>query len=78
MGVGWKKFLSVYGIKFAGFYLLAFFLLVTFAGASQDFSVFGDIVINVGSGVIFLPFASSLLISAFMLIVFEIYRNIKK
>ncbi len=76
MNINIKKFISVYGIKFAIFYALAFFLLVTFFGRHEFRTFPGDVVINIGESVLYLPFTSALAIAVFFLVIIEIYRNL--
>ena len=77
MGIGWKKFLAKYGLTFFGFYIVAFFLLVTLAN-SREFPTFpGDILINPGSFRIYLPFTSAGAFAVFFLIIIEIYKNMR-
>lgn len=77
MGIGWKKWLSKYGIRFAGLYILSFFLLVTFFGRFGFQTFPGDILIERGTFVLYLPFASAFAFAIFFLIIFEVYKNLR-
>lgn len=76
MNISVKKFISIYGAKFFIFYVLAFFLLVTFFGRFEVKTFPGDFVIPLGENAIYLPFTSSLGVALFFLVVIEIYRNL--
>lgn len=77
MNIGTKKFLARYGLKFAGIYVLGFIVLVTFAGRFKATVFPGDILIQRESFTIYFPFTSSLAIAVFVLIIFEVYKNIR-
>ncbi len=76
MNIGTKKFLARYGLRFAGLYLLAFILLVTFFSRFSFRTFPGDLLIERGDFVLYLPFTSALAFAVFFLVVFEIYKNI--
>lgn len=75
MNISVKKFISNYGIKFGGLYLVAFLLLVTFFGKFKFRTFPGDVLIDNGTFVLYLPFTSALAFAVFFLVIFEIYRN---
>lgn len=77
MDIKWKKFISEYGLRFAGLYLVAFFLLVTFFGKFAFRTFPGDLLIRRGDFVLYLPFTSALAFAVFFLVIFEIYKNMR-
>jgi hypothetical protein len=77
MDINTKKFISKYGIKFAGLYILAFVLLVTFFSRLHFRTFPGDLLVEEGSFTLYLPFTSSLAFAVFFLVIFDIYKNIR-
>jgi len=61
---------------FAGFYLLAFFVLVTFYSRFEFPTFPADILINKGF-VLYLPFGSSLAFALFAVVMIETYTFFK-
>lgn len=77
MNLKWKQFMSTYGLKFAGIYILAFFLLVNFFGRFNFNTFPGDLLIKRESFTLYLPFTSSLAFAVFFLVIFEVYKNMR-
>jgi hypothetical protein len=77
MNISTKKFIAAYGLRFSLFYVLAFFLLVTFTSKFNIDTFFGDVLVKRPNFVIYLPFGSAFGVAAFLLVVFEIYKQLK-
>lgn len=73
----WQKFLQEYGIAFIGFYLIFFFLLVTFFPKFHFNALPGDIVVKRSGGDLYIPLVSPAFVSAFMTVLIKVYKEIK-
>jgi hypothetical protein len=76
----WKPFFKKYGVMFVGVYFGSFVFLITFYNRFEFPTFPGDILLSSKklNILIYFPFASSLAIALFTVIMFEAYKVFKQ